>query len=35
MTVEKYAFPGLTAVMDRGTDEMVSEQLLLITSPRL
>ena len=35
MTVEKYAFPVLTAGMDRGADEMVAERLLLITSPRL
>ncbi|MBS1246880.1 MAG: hypothetical protein H6R47_1079 [Proteobacteria bacterium] len=35
MAAEKHAFPGLTAGMDRGADEMVSERLLLITLPRL
>lgn len=35
MTAEKYDFPMLTAGMDQGTDEMVSEWLLLITLSRL
>jgi hypothetical protein len=35
MTAEKHVFSVLTAGMDQGTDEMVSERLLVITLSRI